>query len=98
MTYKVTSPKLKFELFVDFERKPAQVDVQFNPEKVRMRCTKKDGTPLTKAEFAALIGLTSNGYSGLSNQPTQQRNGTIARIISATGCRLEDLFEEIPVI
>ena len=73
------------------KKSPQPVKVVFNPEPVR----EKIG--MNKSQFAELIGISANGYSGLSNNPTQVRVETLAKIISKTGCRLEDLYRVEPV-
>jgi DNA-binding XRE family transcriptional regulator len=67
------------------------VKVIFDPEPIRMKLG------LTKTGFANLIGISKNGYSGLSNNPTQVRVDTIGKIISATGCDIKELYRVEPV-
>lgn len=78
-----------------------RVELIFDPEPVRLR-TKildEDGNTKTpnRGEFAALIGISANGYSRLASKPTQERNETLAGIISATGCKVDELFQIVPL-
>lgn len=81
-----------------FSKAPVPVRVVLNPDRVRLKCTKVDGEVLTKGEFADWIGISENSYGDISNDNTVQiRKETIAAIISATGCRLDDIFEIVPL-
>ncbi len=73
------------------KKQPQPVKVVFDPEPVRVK------TGLNKFQFSALIGISANGYSGLSNEPTQVRVETLAKIISKTGCKIEELYRVEPL-
>lgn len=73
------------------KKSPQPVKVVFDPEPVRQK------TGLNKFQFSHLIGISANGYSSLSNEPTQVRLETLAKIISKTGCKVEDLYRVEPL-
>jgi transcriptional regulator with XRE-family HTH domain len=70
---------------------PTPVKVVFDPEPVRQK------TGLTKQKFAALIKVSQNGYTGLSNNPSQVRLETLGKILTATGCSISDLYRVEPL-
>ena len=63
------------------------VSVHFNPDQVREKLG------ITKGQFAKQIGVSANGYSRMCGNPTQVRVATLAKLISATGCEVSDLFQ-----
>lgn len=93
---KISHPDLDYKILADFEKKPSPTLVKFVPENVRQRCKDEYGNVLTKGAFAALIGVSVTGYTSMSNHPTMMRAETLSKIMTATGCKLEDLFEVVP--
>lgn len=78
------------------EEKPksarAPIKVVFDPESVRA----KYRPDLTMGAFAELCGVHPNSYTKLSRNPTLVRMTTLAGIVNATGCQIEELFKISP--
>lgn len=79
---------------------PPKIEVFFDPEPVRLKTKIRTAVGVEKTpnmgEFAKLIGISKNGYTRLRSSPTQVRVETIAGIISATGCRVDELYRIVP--
>lgn len=84
------------EITVEFPEPKTPVRVKFNVEAVRKRCKQPNGDPVTQGQFAALFGMSTNGYSQLKSS-SGPRLETVAKIISVTGCAITDLFKIEPV-
>lgn len=94
MAHNKFSKELGKEVTFDFPNPPRAVEVRWNPDRVRTKCT-IDGRVLTKGEFAALIGMSSNTYIDVSNNNTSQiRKDTLEKLLSV-GCTLNDLIEVV---
>lgn len=96
MAHKKFSKELGQEVKFDFPNPPREVEVRWNPDRARMKCT-IDGKVLNKGEFAALIGMSTNTYIDVSNNNTAQiRKETLEKLLSI-GCTIEDLIEVVPL-